>query len=221
MREVRAMGREERTMDGEQSESSAPAAEGTAERKRGADDRPAAVREAHRKMCALFDACRDEGSARGIRDAALLSVLYGAGVPRATALALPLAAYDADRAVLTWPVGGRQADVGRSRGAGRERGDGFQPDDGRGSGLRARRATDGARAALEEWLEVRGTAPGPLLCRPAGGSGTPRPLAGETVTSILRRWARRSGVETPDEAELIRHYTSPWWEDVGGEGKPA
>lgn len=167
------------------------------------DGRPAAVREAHRKMCALFDACRDDGSARGIRDAALLSVVYGAGVPRATALALPLGAYDADRAVLTWPAAGQQ------------------PGDGRGGKLRARRATDGARAALEDWLEVRGPDPGPLLCRLDGGSGTPRPLAGETVTSILRRWARRSGVETPEEAELVRHYTSPWWEDVGGEGTPA
>lgn len=167
------------------------------------DDRPAAVREAHRKMCALFDACREDGSARGIRDAAVLSILYGAGVPRATALALPLGAYDADRAVLTWPVGGRQG------------GDGPEDE------ARARRATDGARAAMEDWLEIRGTAPGPLLCRLAGGSGTGRALAEEAVSSILRRWARRSGVKTPDEAELIRLYTSPWWEDARGRSTPA
>lgn len=171
------------------------------------DDRPPHVREAHRKMCALFDACREDGSTRGIRDAALLSVLYGAGVPRTTALALPLGAYDVDRAVLTWPTGGQP-------------GGGRQPDDRGGSGLQARRATEGARMALEDWLEVRGSAPGPLLCRLDGGSGTPRPLAREAATSILRRWSRRSGVETPDEAELVRHYTSPWWEDVGEEGTP-
>lgn len=186
-------------MEGEESGAGAGSPEGTAaEDRRAADDRPAAVREAHRKMCALFDACRDDGTPAGIRDAALLSVLYGAGVPRATALALPLGAYDVGRAVLTWPVGQRRG------------GDGPEED------VRARRASDGARAAMEDWLEVRGSAPGPLLCRLAGGSGTPRPLAEGTVSSILRRWARRSGVVRPDERELIRLYTSPWWEDVRG-----
>lgn len=158
-----------------------------------AETRPTRVREAHRKVCALFDACRDDGSPRGIRDAALVSVLFGAGVPRAAALALPLAAYDADRAVLRWRAGGESGEP------------------------RARRATDGARAALEDWLEVRGAVAGPLLCRLAGRSRTPRPLADGTVTSVLRRWGSRSGVDEPDASELARLYTSPWWVDVTGQ----
>lgn len=149
-------------------------------------------REAHRKMCAMFDACRDAGTPEGIRDAALISVLYGAGATRATVRTLPLRAYDPDRAVLTWRPGGAAGET------------------------RARRATDGARLALADWLELRGTAPGPLLCRLAGRSEGPRPLADGAVGSILRRWARRSGIHLPDEADRLRLYASPWWSDVRG-----
>lgn len=158
------------------------------------DDRDAAVREAHRKMCALFDACRDDGSPRGTRDAALLSVLYGAGVPREVALALPLAAYDPVRAVLRWRAEGEP---------------------------RARRATEGARAALADWREVRGDAVGPLLCRLDGRTGAPRALTHDDVTSAIRRWASRVGVEELEEADLDRLYTSPWWEDVDEEKRQA
>lgn len=155
-------------------------------------ERPEPVREAHRKMCALFDACRDDGSDRGLRDAALLSVLYGAGVPRPTALRLPLAAYDPRRAVLTWRDPGP---VGRRR---------------------ARRAADGAREALADWLEARGTAHGPLLCRLEGRTEAPRPLREADVTSVLERWRARAGVDEVDETELRRLYTSPWWGDAAG-----
>lgn len=155
--------------------------------------REEAVRAARRKMCALFDACRDEGSSEGVRDAALLSVLYGAGVSRAAARELSREAYDAGRAVLRWTSPGE------------------------GHGPRARRATDGAREALEDWLEVRGAAAGPLLCRLEGRSQEPEALTNEDITEALRRAADRAGVEYLDEAELIRLYTSPWWEDVRGD----
>lgn len=162
-------------------------------RAEAAAGRSAAAREAHRKMCALFDACRGEGSPRGIRDAALLSVLYGASVPRDTALRLPLEAWDVDRGVLRWTPPGP------------------------GSPRRARRATDGAREALDDWLRIRGTAPGPLLCRLQGRERAPGPLDGADVVAVLEHWSVRSGVEDLDEEELLRLYTSPWWEDLEGE----
>lgn len=165
----------------------------------GSSDRDApreeAVRAARRKMCALFDACREEGSPEGIRDAALLSVLYGAGVSRGAALGLAREAYDAGRAVLRWT-----------------------PPDEDGE-PRFRRAAEGAREALEAWLEVRGDASGPLLCRLEGRREDPRGLTDEDVTEALRRAADRAGVEFLDEAELIRLYTSPWWEEVRGEAR--
>lgn len=146
--------------------------------------------EAHRTVCALFDACREDGSAGGIRDAAVLSVLFGAEVPAETARRLPLESYDPRAAVLTWRPEGEE---GRRR---------------------ARRATDGAREALADWLAVRGSAPGPLLCRLEGRTDAPRPLPRGTVPAILDRWARRTEMDLPDETERLRLYVSPWWEDV-------
>lgn len=156
--------------------------------------REEAVRAAHRTMCALFDACRNVGSPEAVRDAALLSVLYGAEVPRDAALALPRRAYDEGRGVLRWT-----------------------PQDGEDGAARARRASEGAREALEDWLEVRGDASGPLLCRLEGRHEEPRALTGDDVTAALRRAADRAEVEFLDEAELIRLYTSPWWGEVGDE----
>lgn len=143
-------------------------------------------------MCALFDACREDGSPRGVRDAALLSVLYGAGVPRPVALRLPLEAYDRERAILCWPAPGDE------------------------EGLRARRATDGARDALEDWLELRGAVAGPLLCRLDGRTDSPRPLREADVSAALERWRSRAAVDELDEADLDRLYTSPWWTNAAG-----
>lgn len=186
-----------------------------------AEDGPDAAR-AKRRVCALFDACRavaegertevpglasDRASpaARAVaaRDAALVSVLFGARVPRETALGLPLAAYD--------PATGR-LEVGEAR----------RP-----------RAVDGARRALDDWLSARGTRPGPLLCRVApSGEVRPDGLTSRDVDRVLSRWARRAGIEPFDpevDPETFRRlYRSPWWkpadteepDDPGGRGDP-
>mgnify|MGYP006281056329 CR=1 FL=1 len=151
----------------------------------------AARRRARRRVCALFDDAVDEGTARGRRDAALVSILLGAGVPRTTALALSPEAYDPETGILAWP-----------------RGPGARP-------RIRRRAVEGAREALGRWRSVRGEVPGALLCRlDDGGTPTGEPLDPAAVDRILEDRARRAGVRAGSVDALRRLYDSPWWEEV-------
>lgn len=155
-----------------------------------AADESAAER-ANRRICALFDACRDAGTATGSRDAALLSVLYGANVPRRAALALPRAAYDAAAGRLEPP----------------------------GQGTPARWATRGAREALGDWVRLRGEQPGPLFCPLRDGRPLPgRRLAPGAVDAVLRRWARAAEVEQVRPRAFRELYRSPWWSGTPGSG---
>lgn len=147
----------------------------------GHGETPAA--RANRRICALFDACREAGTPRGIRDAALLSVLYGANVPRERTLRLPRRAFDAR--------------------AGR-----LDP----GPGRPVRWAVDGAREALRDWVRLRGDDPGPVFCALDGGDPDPdRPLERGDVDALLDRWGREAGVDEIRPEAFRELYRSPWW----------
>lgn len=143
---------------------------------------------ANRRICALFDACRGAGTPRGVRDAAVLSVLYGANVPRERALQLPVGAWDPTTGRLETP----------------------------GADPPARAAVEGAREALAAWLELRGGADGPLFCPLPDGAPDPgRPMDPGDVDRLLARWAREAGVEDVRPAAFRRLYRSPWWRAAG------
>lgn len=143
---------------------------------------------ANRRICALFDACRAAGTPRAARDAALLSVLYGANVTRDRALRLPAGAWDPATGRLETP----------------------------GSDPTARVAVEGAREALTAWLELRGGSDGPLFCRlPDGGPDPGRPMEPSDVDRLLARWARAAGVEEVRPEAFRRLYRSPWWQAAG------
>lgn len=150
----------------------------------GRTERQAAAERANRRICALFDACRGAETPRGTRDAALLSVLYGARVPRRTALSLRREAYD--------PASGRLEIPG-----------GDPP---------VRWASEGARRALGDWSRLRGNRPGPLF-RPLadGRPDSGRRLEPVDVTSLLHRWARAAGVAAFRPRAVRDLYSSPWW----------
>ena len=97
---------------------------------RGEELAPAAGRAITRgELVALFDACRADLGPAGRRDAAIISVLYGAGLRRAECAALTLDDLAPDHSVVTV----------------------------RGKGGKARTAylAPGAVAAMQSWLEVR------------------------------------------------------------------
>jgi site-specific recombinase XerC len=118
---------------------------------------------------ALFDECGDDAHAAiGSRDAAILAVLYGAGLRRAEAVGLRLRDYDRRKGTLKV----------------------------RGKGNKERLAYVGAgvRAAIEDWLELRGGAAGPLF-RPVHRSGRVGPARRLTAQAVLYL-ARRRGADT-------------------------
>lgn len=142
---------------------------------------------ANRRICALFDACREADTPTGIRDAALLSVLYGANVSRERALRLPIGTYD--------PTTGRLATPGADP--------------------RVRVAAEGARGALWDWIELRGNAGGPLFCRLREGAADPgRPMEAGDVDRLLDRWSEQAGVDDVRPEAFRRLYRSPWWRAV-------
>src|SRR5579864_8454637 len=89
------------------------------------------------ELRALFESCRG-GSPADARDAALMSVLYAAGLRRAEVVTLDVADYDPETGALVV----------------------------RGKGNKERIAyiDNGAADAVRAWITVRGDSPGPLFC---------------------------------------------------------
>jgi site-specific recombinase XerD len=135
------------------------------------------------EIMALFEAC-DPGTAQGARDAALLAVLYAAGLRRSEAVALDLGGYDQETGVLTVRSGkGRKARTGH--------------------------ATNGAKAALDAWLVKRGGDAGPFFL-PIHRSGAiqGRRMTDQSVLSILDRIRRRAKVRPFSPHDLRRSFIS-------------
>ena len=134
------------------------------------------------ELRALFHAC-DAATVRGARDAALLALLYGAGLRRAEAVSITLR--DLDLATATVRVTGK--------------------------GDKQRAVPLGASVcdALERWLRARGDAPGRLFAPVRkGGAVAPRAMSGQAVLMILRRLAARSGVARFSPHDARRTFIS-------------
>lgn len=116
----------------------------------------------------------------GVRDRALITVMYRAGLRVSEALAL------------------RRSDIDTRRGVVRVR-------HGKGDKARSVGIGDGALAVLELWLDRRqalglahnGT---PLFCTLQGG-----PMSDDAVRNMLRRRAARAGVEKRVHPHALRH----------------
>ena len=123
------------------------------------------------ELRALFEACVSTAGQAGMRDAAMLALAYGGGLRRAEIVALDL------------------DDCDIATGAIRVRA-------GKGRKDRNIFATNGALEALKAWLDVRGTADGPLLL-PINKAGRIvfRRLTDQSVRLILARRAKQAGVQ--------------------------
>lgn len=136
------------------------------------------------ELRSIFAACEAGDTPAGARDAALLAVLYGAGLRRSELVTLDLDHYDPETGALTVRAGKGRKD-------------------------RTSYATNGSRSALEAWLALRGGEPGPLFW-PVGKAGRPIPrrMTGQAVLHILRKRAGEAGVRSFSPRDLRRSFIS-------------
>lgn len=135
------------------------------------------------ELRALFTSCAADPRPTGARDAAVLAVLFGAGLRRAEGAALDLDDYDAATGHLTVA--------------------------GKGNRVRVAYCGDGSRAALQAWIQVRGDQAGPLLVAinkagridPSG-----RRLTTAALYGILQRRAATAGVRPFAPHDLRRTF---------------
>jgi integrase len=132
----------------------------------------------------LVDSCVAEDSVTGARDAALLAVLYGAGLRRAEAVALDLEHYDPVTGALTVRSGkGRKDRIAYTDG--------------------------GAKLAIDDWIGVRGGTPGALFVRiRKGGRVTRERLSPSGVRHVAVSRSARARVAHFSPHDLRRTFIS-------------
>jgi site-specific recombinase XerD len=135
------------------------------------------------ELRALFEACAD-GTKAGIRDAALLAILYAGGLRRSEAVSLDLADYQPETGALT------------VRG-------------GKGRKDRIVYALNGSADALADWITLRGSEAGALFCFVNKGDRIVfRRMTDQAVLGIVRKRGEEAGVARFSPHDLRRTFVS-------------
>ena len=130
----------------------------------------------------LMTVCANDASPAGVRDCALIAVLYGCGLRRAEVVSLKV---DNLRAGEIRVVGGK------------------------GRKDRTTYLSDAANDAVQEWLKVRSTFPGPLFVPINKASKMMyRALTPQAVLSILRKRAEHAGIDPFSPHDLRRSFVT-------------
>jgi integrase/recombinase XerD len=146
-----------------------------------AEDEPRGRALTNVEMKKLFDACATDTSIAGVRDSALLTVLYGIGLRRSELVGLNFSDYDASEGTLSI--------------------------DGKGGKPRVGYLISNAKVALDAWVNVRGDFDGPLfLPFVRGGKVSRRRMTAEGLALIFRRRGHEAGVETFSLHDLRRTF---------------
>lgn len=135
------------------------------------------------ELTALMGVCRADQSSTGVRDAAILAILYSAGLRRAEIVGLNLGDYSIREERLMV----------------------------RGKGGKERLAwlNQGAASAIEDWLAIRGDGAGPLFL-PINKSGRlmERRLTTQAVYHILKKRGEEAAVEAFSPHDFRRTFVS-------------
>ena len=137
------------------------------------------------EISAMINTCMDDDSPSGVRDAALIAVMYCAGLRRAEAVSLRL---------------GNSAITG-DKGELRVKG--------KGNKERLVYVDNGATEALKDWLSIRGNEPGPLfLPVNKGGKVGTQKMTEQAIYNMLRRRAEQAKVKSFSPHDLRRSFVS-------------
>ncbi|ACK68381.1 integrase family protein (plasmid) [Rippkaea orientalis PCC 8801] len=132
----------------------------------------------------LMAVCENDPTTQGIRDAALIAILRGAGLRRAEAVKLQLKDF-------TQEAGSLQI-IG-----------------GKGDKDRLVYLPESAISIVNRWLEVRGFTPGALLCPiQKGGRIVIRSMSSQSVLLIVQKRAIAAGVESFSPHDFRRTFCS-------------
>ena len=132
----------------------------------------------------LLAICLHDPTAQGVRDAALIAILRGAGVRRAEVVKLELKDFHSETG---------QLEVYR----------------GKGDKDRLVYLPGGAVDLVLSWLKVRGNTPGALLCPiRKGGQLQLRTMCPDAVLKIIRRRAKQGGIESFSPHDFRRTFCS-------------
>jgi integrase len=135
------------------------------------------------ELRALFEACAD-GKKAGIRDAALLAILYAGGLRRSEAVGLDLSDYQPETGALTVRAGKGRKD-------------------------RIVYASDGSADALADWITLRGSQAGALFCPVNKGDRIIfRRMGDQAVLGIVRKRGEEAGVASFSPHDLRRTFVS-------------
>jgi site-specific recombinase XerD len=129
------------------------------------------------EISALLGTC--DQTAGGIRDAAIISLLYAGGLRRAELVGLDLADYD--QAAGTLRVSGK------------------------GGKVRLVPVVNGAAAALADWLTVRGAAPGALFLG-TGNRQRGRRLTTQAIYNLIAARAAAAGIKPVSPHDMRRTF---------------
>ncbi len=136
------------------------------------------------ELKALFDNCASDLTPVGIRDAALLAILYGGGLRRAEVISLDIMDYDISTGALKVRTTKNRKE-------------------------RFVYSTNGASTAIDSWLKVRGSENGPLFCPiRKGGKIEHRRMTSQAVFNICRKRAFNAGIEQFSPHDLRRTFVS-------------
>ena len=136
------------------------------------------------EIAGLLDACADDPSAAGARDAAVIAVLYACGLRRSEVRGLDLADVDLDAGSLTVRHGKGRKD-------------------------RTVPIAGGCVNALRDWVAMRGSLPGPLLS-PIDKTGrvSLEHMSSQAIYNLLQKRAAQAGVTNLSPHDFRRSMIS-------------
>jgi len=135
------------------------------------------------ELSALMAVCGDDPTAAGVRDGAIIALLYSSGLRREELARLELTDYD--------PETGRLKVTGKR------------------SKERLVYLTNGALYAMADWIAIRGSEPGALFWAVnKGGNMTPGRMTPQAVYNLLVKRAGQAGVKEFSPHDMRRTFVS-------------